>query len=606
MRERREQRKRNAQVSPLDVIAAHCQTLPGDPQQSDRLTYSCGNEKIGGPDADRILAEVEADESILQLRSQFQNCRRIVLESRGKPVSAAIIELHVANGVLEVPILAAARNVRQSGYGSLLVALIMELAATQLNATMLLISATSESRRFWLRQGLHTISQCPQNVAATIRAIAQRGECFGFFQTTKMACELPPEAFSAGSLIAETRVRNKSRSSSSSKNYSAARAAAMVGYSNVAPGCSFVTSEDGETKQQIACDDSEQRTLAISSSKVVAFQKETEDGDETLQKPTQSSDWGEAGWGVRCLGSIEKGDAIMEICGEYVTDEQYLKLKDRRLVVGFDERARRVKLAAGDPLNWVNLCSNASLARLVNICHEAPNLELQVYPETSLVRGASPPRRFFLVARHSIPPLTELFWEGPGRRRGAIGLRPGVNAGSETMVLPKPKELEVRQSSEGLFGARYVASIVLGDVDSGEAFRVRYNALWASIHGNDPLEEWIWPTVSDEARPLPPQTPPNFHDSLVDGDRAELSLEGGWWPVTVKRLQSGIWQAESAIDISRFSGLSVELRRLSAKTRLRPEWRWKADDATWRYNSGDVAYICDVEGKVLKCLRRCK
>ena len=66
-----------------------------------------------------------------------------------------------------------------------------ELAVEHLQSTMLAVSATDESRRFWLRQGLHDLPHCTADVASAMRALEQRGARYGFFHTTFMAKKLP-------------------------------------------------------------------------------------------------------------------------------------------------------------------------------------------------------------------------------------------------------------------------------------------------------------------------------------------------------------------------------------------------------------------------------
>jgi len=163
-----QQRRRSGRVTikelPLDALAGAHIPVTG----AAEFTYALGGAETGGNEADRILREVETDDSIIALRAQFVNCRRVALSLRTRIVAAAIIEMHSA-GVLEIPILASAKAARQQGYGSVLLALLMELAVGSLGATMLVVSATDESRRFWLRQGLHTTSHCAPVVRDAMR-----------------------------------------------------------------------------------------------------------------------------------------------------------------------------------------------------------------------------------------------------------------------------------------------------------------------------------------------------------------------------------------------------------------------------------------------------
>ena len=74
------------------------------------------------------------DDNLVNLRAQYAQARRFVLCREGVPVAAAVAEAHANHATLEVPILAAAKTQRQKGHGSLLVALLIEVAA-QLRTT---------------------------------------------------------------------------------------------------------------------------------------------------------------------------------------------------------------------------------------------------------------------------------------------------------------------------------------------------------------------------------------------------------------------------------------------------------------------------------------
>ena len=80
-------------------------------------------------EAERILREVEIDDDAINLRGQFQNCRRVLLSRGTRGLAAAVVELKAQEKVFEIPILASARNLRQQGFGSVLVALLFEMAA---------------------------------------------------------------------------------------------------------------------------------------------------------------------------------------------------------------------------------------------------------------------------------------------------------------------------------------------------------------------------------------------------------------------------------------------------------------------------------------------
>ena len=63
--------------------------------------------------------------------------------------------VHSAHGAMEVPIFATARSRRHCGHGGVLVAL-LEGLARRLGLRTIVVSATEESRAFWVKQGCHT------------------------------------------------------------------------------------------------------------------------------------------------------------------------------------------------------------------------------------------------------------------------------------------------------------------------------------------------------------------------------------------------------------------------------------------------------------------
>ncbi|KOO34516.1 hypothetical protein Ctob_009561, partial [Chrysochromulina tobinii] len=144
----------------------------GEPQQ--QLSYQVGGADVGGAGADRIMrgAFETLDDNMVGLRTQYAAARRVVLYRDETPVAAAVVEVHPEQGVLEVPLLAAERHCRQQGHGTVLVAILIELGC-RLRLAMLIASATHESTRFWLRQGLHTFSHCSPPVRAELRKIDQ-------------------------------------------------------------------------------------------------------------------------------------------------------------------------------------------------------------------------------------------------------------------------------------------------------------------------------------------------------------------------------------------------------------------------------------------------
>ena len=239
---------------PLDALAGLNISVPG---ATADLTYSLGGADTGGIEAERILREVEIDDNAIELRMQFSSGRRVVLSNRRRPVAAAVVEFHAAESLFEIPILAAGKAMRQQGNGSLLVALLMELAC-KLGARILVVSATDESRRFWLRQGLHAAAHCEPQVAAELRALAQKGARYGFFETTQMARALPVTAPPSGSLVASA-LEHACKRCPAGQGLTAAKAAEIIGYEDLPPGGGFVLSADGCSRQTLEHDASEMR-----------------------------------------------------------------------------------------------------------------------------------------------------------------------------------------------------------------------------------------------------------------------------------------------------------------------------------------------------------
>jgi len=89
-----------------------------------------------------------------------------------------------------VPILAAARTQRQKGHGTLLVALLIEVAA-QLRLETFVVSSTPEAMSFWVRQGLHTLAASSPQVRGAVRALQAARGSNGFANSVTMARLLP-------------------------------------------------------------------------------------------------------------------------------------------------------------------------------------------------------------------------------------------------------------------------------------------------------------------------------------------------------------------------------------------------------------------------------
>ena len=332
--------------SPLDALAGNSLPVPGAPTD---LSYALGGAETGGLEAERILREVEIDDNAIELRMQFSSGRRVVLSYRRRAVAAAVVEFHASESLVEIPILAAARALRGQGHGSLLVALLVELAC-KLGARMLVVSATDESRRFWLRQGLHTVGHCEPPVAAALRALAQKGARYGFFETTQMARALPKRAPPAGSLVEAALARARHRAPAS-QGLSAAKVADILGYDDLPPDDTAAT-----------------RDVDVPPGKLQAFAKEGP-ADAALPTAAAATGWGIEGWGVRSTVHISKGETVVEFCGRSLSEAEHAALyggsaaEARRFVLALSEF---IKCRRGDVYHPE--CAAAACTTCVTTC----------------------------------------------------------------------------------------------------------------------------------------------------------------------------------------------------------------------------------------------
>ena len=224
---RRSARER-AKETLLDAFSDEAQPVANAPE----LSFAIGGAEVGGAAAERIMrgAFTVLDDNVVMLRAQYAAARRVVLLRDGVPAAAAVVELHEEHGILEVPILAAGRQQRQQGHGSVLVALLMEIAC-KMRMTMLVVSATVESSSFWIMQGLHTVAHCAPELRAALRKLDQGSVRHGFANSISMAMELPSASQSAG-LVAGVLRRLEARPDPS-QSLSSAEAPAKLGYEDV-------------------------------------------------------------------------------------------------------------------------------------------------------------------------------------------------------------------------------------------------------------------------------------------------------------------------------------------------------------------------------------
>ena len=106
-------------------------------------------------------------------------------------VAAANVQLHRDRLTMEVPIFAAAKSSRRQGYGSVLTGLLVGLGR-RLGMRTLVVSATDESRAFWVKQGLHTGSFCAPAERTAMRALNALGLVRAFSNSILMAMPIAP------------------------------------------------------------------------------------------------------------------------------------------------------------------------------------------------------------------------------------------------------------------------------------------------------------------------------------------------------------------------------------------------------------------------------
>ena len=255
---RRSSRAAVGKDSLLDAFADSIHTIPGAPG----LRYAVGGADVGGITAEKIMRSSFSvlDDNLVNLRAQYQTARRVVLLNGDSPVAASVVEVHAEQSVLEVPILAAARAQRIQGYGSILVATLKELGS-RLRLRILVVSATQESMRFWLRQGLHAPAHCPTTaLRAALRKMDQSARR-GFANSITMAMELPTshgggmnhsaghmEVAASSNTVARVLRRLKRRTLQDQRALTPLEAPAELGYVDVNSVGNFFLDADGKRR----------------------------------------------------------------------------------------------------------------------------------------------------------------------------------------------------------------------------------------------------------------------------------------------------------------------------------------------------------------------
>lgn len=118
-----------------------------------------------------------------------------------------------------------------------------------------------------------------------------------------------------------------------------------------------------------------------------------------------------------------------QVRGRVLSESEYENLDDPSYVVSFDDKLLQLKRAANDDVMYIDLRQYGNMMRLINDCHEAPNLQLVYWPEHDAARHVLP-RRAYLVAKHDIPANVELTWDyGRHYERHWLNARHGTGAG---------------------------------------------------------------------------------------------------------------------------------------------------------------------------------
>ena len=307
----------------LDAFAESLHPVTGAPH----LKFAVGGVSVGGVAAEKIMRASFSvlDDNLVYLRSQYQIARRVVLLKDDTPVAAAVVEVHPEKSVLEVPILAAARSQRIQGHGSILVATLKELGA-RLRLRMLVVSATQESLRFWLRQGLHTSSHCQGAMRAELRKMEQSTRR-GFANSITMAMELP-RASATAAHVAKVLRRLRRRLGQDERALTPADAPAELGYEDVNSVGNFFLECDGR-RRPVAYAGFEKLAVNVNYNKLEAF-------------PVSAK----RGWGVRCQAPIMQGQVVVEVRGRVLNEAEYDGLADPSYVVSFDDKLLALKRAA--------------------------------------------------------------------------------------------------------------------------------------------------------------------------------------------------------------------------------------------------------------------
>ena len=364
--------------------------------------------------------------------SSIGAAQRIVLLQRGAAVAAAAVELMPGGHALSINMLAVAKAVRRKGLGSVLVAVVMGLAA-QLGAPVVMADPTDESRVFWLQSEFHTPAFCSVALRSALRTLEQRhslGKCCMARGTAALSAdtaesarptELQPEELQLAHALSRM-------GGTATRAVSAVNAAKARGYIDCHSIGTFLDLDDGSRQSVVftPLEELPREFKRLPYHKLHAF--------DTLSA---------RGWGVRSSAAISEGQIVMEVIGRALSEDDFEGLEDLEYVVGFDDRTMAAKRRLGDNLCYIDCRTHGNLMRLVNDCQEAPNLQLLYWPPPDEAAGVMP-RRIFLMARHDIPPVIELtFNYGKHYDRHWLKSGQGQHAKTQDDTAATPSQQEV-------------------------------------------------------------------------------------------------------------------------------------------------------------------
>ena len=165
---------------------------------------------------------------------------------------------------------------------------------------IVVISSTPESRRFWLRQGFHALAHCEPRVATALRALAQSGVRYGFFETTQMARSLPV-CEHAGALVAAA-ARSVAERQPTSRGLNHAQIAHALGYEDLTDGGGAIYLVDPSTGKRLmpvphdTRSPPEAKAVHVHLGRLQAFPT----AGVEFHGVAPLGGWGDPSWGLRC------------------------------------------------------------------------------------------------------------------------------------------------------------------------------------------------------------------------------------------------------------------------------------------------------------------